>query len=164
MTRELRLEDAEALLQLRRRDLADAPLAFASSAANAICSSPEAVREQIRGGPNIVLPGAFRPQRVGPVVLSRHRRQKARTRRTSGAFPPVDLSVSSAAPKPAVSTSGLDCRCGGTEPDPHSSRRPARRRVSYGLGGRPRTRAMKRSAVTRKPRPSAAQIWGTVHA
>lgn len=77
MIRELRYDDAEAYVALRREALLDSPLAFASSPADDFASSPEAVREQLRRAPESVIIGAFRNHLVGAVGLYRDRHLKS---------------------------------------------------------------------------------------
>jgi RimJ/RimL family protein N-acetyltransferase len=73
----LQPEDAAAYFELRRNALTDAPLAFASSSEDDICSSVEAVGEQIRAGRGNVILGAFHPHLVGAVGVYRDRHRKA---------------------------------------------------------------------------------------
>jgi RimJ/RimL family protein N-acetyltransferase len=77
MIRELNDEDAEAYVTLRREALLESPLAFASSPADDLAVSPEAVREQLRRAPASIIIGAFRPQIVGAVGLYRDRHLKS---------------------------------------------------------------------------------------
>jgi RimJ/RimL family protein N-acetyltransferase len=69
--------DAEAYVELRRRALLDAPLAFAASPADDFAASPEAVRAQLRRAPEAVILGAFRDGLIGVVGLFRDRHLKA---------------------------------------------------------------------------------------
>jgi RimJ/RimL family protein N-acetyltransferase len=75
--RHRRLDDAEAYIELRRKALLDAPLAFSASPADDVASSLEAVREQLRGAPQAVILGAFEDGLVGTVGLFRDRHLKA---------------------------------------------------------------------------------------
>ena len=77
MIRELRDPDAEAYAELRREALLESPLSFASSPADDLVSSPEAVREQLGRTPESVILGAFRPTLVGVVGLYRDRHIKS---------------------------------------------------------------------------------------
>ncbi len=77
MIRALRETDAEEYAALRREALLDSPLAFAASPGDDVASSPDAVREQIRRGPESVIFGAFREGLVGALGLYRDRHQKA---------------------------------------------------------------------------------------
>jgi len=77
MIRALGEEDAEAYAALRREALRDSPLAFAASPEDDVVSSSEAVREQLRRGPESVIFGAFRGRLVGAVGLYRDRHRKA---------------------------------------------------------------------------------------
>lgn len=77
MIRELRDDDAEAYVALRREALLDSPLAFASSPADDFASSPDSVREQLRRAPESVIIGAFRNHLVGTVGLYRDRHLKS---------------------------------------------------------------------------------------
>ena len=51
MIRELREQDAEAYVELRRQALMESPLSFASAPGDDFASSAEAVREKLRGAP-----------------------------------------------------------------------------------------------------------------
>ena len=73
----LQPEDAAAYFELRRNALTDAPLAFASSPEDDVCSSVEAVGKQIRAGRENVILGAFHPHLVGAVGVYRDRHRKA---------------------------------------------------------------------------------------
>ncbi|MHC4414913.1 MAG: GNAT family N-acetyltransferase [Planctomycetota bacterium] len=146
MIRELRDPDAEAYAALRREALLDAPLAFASSPTDDFASSPEAVREHLRRGPDSVILGAFRQGLVGVVGLYRdghvksshkvhlwgmfvapgHRRQGVATElldavlRHAAALPGVrwiHLSVSSAAPEARRLYEKAGFQIWGTEPE-----------------------------------------------
>lgn len=75
--RDLREADAEAYFALRRASLADAPLAFAASPEDDIASSPEAIREQLRRGPEAAVVGAFDEHLIGALGLGRDRHIKA---------------------------------------------------------------------------------------
>jgi ribosomal protein S18 acetylase RimI-like enzyme len=77
MIRELRDDDVEAYVALRREALQESPLAFASSPRDDRFSSPEAVREQLGRAPEAVLLGAFQGLLVGAVGLYRDRHVKA---------------------------------------------------------------------------------------
>jgi len=77
MVRELTIEDAEAYVAVRRESLLQAPYAFASSTADDIMSSPEAVCEQLRRSPDSTIFGAFRPDLVGAVGMYRNRHVKS---------------------------------------------------------------------------------------
>ena len=70
-------EDAEACAALRRGMLVEAPTAFLSSPGSDHGSDPEAVREQLGGGPHSAMFGAFAPELVGSVGLFRDRHPKA---------------------------------------------------------------------------------------
>jgi len=146
MIRELRDVDAEAYVELRRQALLESPLAFASSPADDLVSSPEAVREQLRRTPESVIFGAFRPALVGVVGLYRdrhiksfhkahlwgmyvspsHRRQGVafellqailRHARTLQGVSWVHLSVSEAAPRAHQLYERAGFQLWGTEPD-----------------------------------------------
>jgi RimJ/RimL family protein N-acetyltransferase len=146
MIRELRDEDAEAYVELRREALLEAPLAFASSPADDFASSPEAVREQLQRAPESVIIGAFQNHLVGAVGLYRDRHLKSshkahlwgmyvtpshrgqgiaselldaalgHVRALTGVFW-VHLSVSSAAPGAQRLYERAGFRVWGTEPD-----------------------------------------------
>ena len=75
--RELRDGDVEAFVELRRQALLDSPLAFAASPSDDLFSSPGTVREQLRGAPESVIVGAFRPNLIGAVGLHRDRLLKS---------------------------------------------------------------------------------------
>jgi ribosomal protein S18 acetylase RimI-like enzyme len=75
--RELRDGDVEAYVKLRREALVDSPLAFVASPADDLFSSPQAVCEELRRGPEGVIIGAFRPGLVGAVGLYRDRLLKS---------------------------------------------------------------------------------------
>ncbi len=77
MVRELREEDAEAYVELRRKALLDAPLAFTASPADDFVASPDAVRKQLRQAPDWVIFGAFDLKLVGSLGLFRDRHLKA---------------------------------------------------------------------------------------
>lgn len=77
MIRQLKDDDAEAYIELRREALLDSPLAFASSPADDFASSPEAVRELLRRAPESVIIGAFRTHLVGAIGLYRDRHLKS---------------------------------------------------------------------------------------
>lgn len=77
MIRHLRVDDAEAYLELRRRALVDTPGAFAASPEDDLVASAEAFREQLRRGPASVVIGAFRERLVGMVGLYRDRHRKS---------------------------------------------------------------------------------------
>jgi len=77
MIRELRDDDAEAYIELRREALLEAPLAFASSPADDFASSVQAVRELLRRSPESVIIGAFQEHLVGAVGLYRDRHLKS---------------------------------------------------------------------------------------
>ena len=77
MIRELREHDAEACVALRQQALRDSPLAFAASPADDVGSSTEAVREQLRRAADWFVFGAFEPELIGSVGLSRDRHRKA---------------------------------------------------------------------------------------
>ena len=69
MIRTLQDTDCEAYVALRRQALLDAPLAFASSPADDRAATVQAVREQLRRGPNHIILGAFRPALSGVVGM-----------------------------------------------------------------------------------------------
>lgn len=69
MIRELRDQDVEAYVELRRESLLDSPLAFVASPSDDLFSSPKTVREHLRRAPEAVILGAFRPCLVGAVGL-----------------------------------------------------------------------------------------------
>jgi len=75
--RHLHDQDAGTYAELRREALLESPLSFASSPADDLVSSPEAVRDQLRRSPESVILGAFRPGLVGTVGLYRDRHLKA---------------------------------------------------------------------------------------
>ena len=75
--RTLCADDADAYAALRRRALLDAPLAFGASPSDDLAASSDAVREQLRHGPESVILGAFRDQLVGAVGVLRDRHLKA---------------------------------------------------------------------------------------
>jgi RimJ/RimL family protein N-acetyltransferase len=77
MIRELRDGDVETFVELRREALLDSPLAFVASPDDDVFSSPGTVREQLRGAPESVIIGAFRPRLVGAVGLHRDRLLKS---------------------------------------------------------------------------------------
>ena len=77
MIRALREDEADSFAELRRRALLDAPLTFASSPEDDAACSPDAVREQLRRGPDAVILGAFDPHLVGCVGLYRDRHVKS---------------------------------------------------------------------------------------
>jgi RimJ/RimL family protein N-acetyltransferase len=77
MIRELRDGDVEPFVNLRREALLDSPLAFAASPDDDLFSSSETVCEQLRGGPESVIIGAFRPHLIGAVGLYRDRLLKS---------------------------------------------------------------------------------------
>jgi RimJ/RimL family protein N-acetyltransferase len=77
MIRELRDNDAQIYVELRREALLDSPLAFASSPADDFASSVEAVRDLLRRAPESVIIGAFRPQLIGAAGLYRDRHLKS---------------------------------------------------------------------------------------
>lgn len=77
MIRELRDDDAQEYAELRREALLESPLAFASSPADDVASSPEAVRELLRRTPESVIIGAFRKHLIGAVGLHRDRHLKS---------------------------------------------------------------------------------------
>jgi RimJ/RimL family protein N-acetyltransferase len=77
LIRELRDGDVEAFVELRRQALLDSPLAFAASPGDDLFSSSGTVREQLQGGPESVIIGAFRPHLIGAVGLYRDRLLKS---------------------------------------------------------------------------------------
>jgi ribosomal protein S18 acetylase RimI-like enzyme len=77
MIRELREDNVEDYVGLRREALVESPLAFASSAADDLFSEPEAVREQLRRAPEFVIFGAFENHLVGAAGLYRDRHLKS---------------------------------------------------------------------------------------
>jgi RimJ/RimL family protein N-acetyltransferase len=77
MIRALHADDAEAYFALRRQSLVEAPLAFLSSPADDLATTPAAVREQLRRAPESVVIGAFQPQLIGAVGVVRERHHKA---------------------------------------------------------------------------------------
>ena len=77
MIRELRDGDVETFVELRREALLDSPLAFVASPDDDVFSAPGTVREQLRGAPESVIIGAFRPRLVGAVGLHRDRLLKS---------------------------------------------------------------------------------------
>jgi RimJ/RimL family protein N-acetyltransferase len=77
MVRELRDEDAEKYVELRRKALLDAPLAFTASPADDFVGSADGVRRQLRHGPDWMIFGAFKPALVGSLGLFRDRHLKA---------------------------------------------------------------------------------------
>jgi RimJ/RimL family protein N-acetyltransferase len=146
MIRQLRDNDAEAYVNLRRQALLESPLAFASSPADDFASSPDAVREQLRRAAESVIIGAFREYLVGAVGLYRDRHMKSAHKahlwgmyvvpihrgqgiaselldaalRHARALPGVSfvqLSVSSAAPGAQRLYERAGFRIWGTEPD-----------------------------------------------
>jgi ribosomal protein S18 acetylase RimI-like enzyme len=147
MIRQLLPDDAAAYFALRREALLDAPLAFAASPEDDICSSVEAVRERLEcGPPDQVVLGAFLPQLVAAVGIYRDRHLKASHKahiwgmyvspasrrqglarellaaavRHAGALPQVEwvhLSVSSAAPAAQKLYEQAGFRVWGAEPD-----------------------------------------------
>jgi RimJ/RimL family protein N-acetyltransferase len=146
MVRELRDEDAEKYVELRRKALLDAPLAFTASPADDFVGSAEAVRKQLRQRPDWVIFGAFAPELVGSLGMFRDRHLKASHRvhlwgmyvapdyrghgvaaellnaaiRSARLLPGVSwalLSVSSAAPAALRLYERAGFRIWGTEPD-----------------------------------------------
>ena len=146
MIRELRAHDAEACVALRRQALLDSPLAFAASPADDVGSSLEGVREQLRRATDWFIFGAFEPELIGSVGLSRDRHRKASHKvhlwgmyvapshrrrgigaelvraaiRQARALPGVEwvhLAVSSAAPEAQRLYERLGFEVWGTEPD-----------------------------------------------
>jgi ribosomal protein S18 acetylase RimI-like enzyme len=147
MVRQLRPEDAEAYVAIRRAALMDAPLAFASSPEDDSACSVETVRERLKSGPpNSVIIGAFDPGLVGTIGLYRdqhikmahkvhiwgmyvaptHRRQGIGLQLLEAAIEHarslsnveiVRLSVSSTAPGAERLYERLGFRIWGTEPD-----------------------------------------------
>jgi ribosomal protein S18 acetylase RimI-like enzyme len=77
MIRELRDGDVEVFVELRREALLDSPLAFVASPDDDVFSSPGTVPEQLRGAPESIIIGAFRPHLVGAVGLYRDRLLKS---------------------------------------------------------------------------------------
>ena len=77
MIRELQDRDVQAYVELRQRALLESPLAFASSPSDDFASSPDAVCDLLRRGPESVILGAFRPALSGAVGLVRDRHLKA---------------------------------------------------------------------------------------
>ena len=77
MIRQLRDDDAEAYVELRRQALADSPLAFAASPGDDLAASAEDVRAQLRLAPEAVILGAFPERLVGAIGLYRDRHLKA---------------------------------------------------------------------------------------
>jgi ribosomal protein S18 acetylase RimI-like enzyme len=77
MIRGLGDDDAQAYIELRREALSESPLAFASSPADDLASSVEAVRELLRRTPESVIIGAFENNLIGAVGLYRDRHLKA---------------------------------------------------------------------------------------
>jgi GNAT superfamily N-acetyltransferase len=75
--RPLREADAGSYVELRRRGLLEAPLAFGASPEDDIAASAEAVRDRIRQGPEWVIMGAFQDGLIGAVGLMRDRYVKA---------------------------------------------------------------------------------------
>ena len=75
--RELTAADAAAYVELRRRALADVPLAFAASPEDDFVGSVETVREQLGRAPEWMIFGAFAPELVGVAGLFRDPRIKA---------------------------------------------------------------------------------------
>ena len=76
MIRRLGGDDVEAYLELRRRALEEAPLAFAASPDDDLVADAAAVREQLWRAPDSVLLGAFEGRLVGIVGLFRDRHLK----------------------------------------------------------------------------------------
>lgn len=77
VVRPLGEDDLEAYVELRRRSLEEAPLAFAASPDGDFAGSVEALREPIRRAPDWMLFGAFDPELVGAAGLMRARHAKA---------------------------------------------------------------------------------------
>lgn len=77
MIRELQDNDAEVYVALRREALLESPLAFASSPADDVASSSEAVRDLLRRAPESVIIGAFQSNLIGAVGLYRDRHLKS---------------------------------------------------------------------------------------
>jgi len=77
MIRQLRDDDAEGFLELRRQALLDAPEAFAASPDDDLFATVEAAREQLRRSGQSVIIGAFRERLVGTVGLYRDHHLKA---------------------------------------------------------------------------------------
>jgi RimJ/RimL family protein N-acetyltransferase len=77
MIRQLEAADAESYLDLRMEALRDSPLAFSASPGTDLVSSAEALREQLRRGPDWVILGAFDPRLAGAVGLFRDRHPKS---------------------------------------------------------------------------------------
>ena len=76
MIRMLADHDADGYVEVRRRALAEAPLAFASSPTDDIAASREAVCTLLRQAPESVIIGAFFDDLVGTVGLYRDRHLK----------------------------------------------------------------------------------------
>jgi ribosomal protein S18 acetylase RimI-like enzyme len=77
LIRELRAEDAESYVTLRREGLVGSPLAFGASPRDDFASSPEALRDQLRRGPEWVILGAFQDGLISAIGLMRDRHVKA---------------------------------------------------------------------------------------
>ena len=75
--RPLTEDDLGAYVELRRRSLEEAPLAFAASVDSDFAGSVEALRESIRRAPEWMLFGAFAPELAGAAGVMRARHEKA---------------------------------------------------------------------------------------
>ena len=82
MIRPLTEDDLPAYVALRRRSLLSEPLSFGASPENDFASSADALREQMRRGPDWMLCGAFDEVLVGAAGLLRGRHAKAAHRMT----------------------------------------------------------------------------------
>ena len=76
MIRQLKHDDIESFIELRREALAESPLAFASSPADDINCTLETLRIQIQQKPDSVIFGAFQENLIGSVGLYRDRHLK----------------------------------------------------------------------------------------
>lgn len=76
--RQLTIEDAAELFELRRESLADTPLAFGSSLEDDLAATVEATRELLERKPQTIVFGAFDPHLVGSAGLYRSTKVKAR--------------------------------------------------------------------------------------
>ena len=77
MIRALRDDDIDAYVELRRKSLLDAPLAFSASPEDDFAASAANLREQLRTGPAWAIYGAFDPDLAGFVGLFRDRHLKS---------------------------------------------------------------------------------------
>lgn len=77
MIRALGESDLDSYVELRRKSLLDAPLAFSASPEDDFAASAASLREQLRRGPDWAIYGAFRPELAGFIGLFRDRHLKS---------------------------------------------------------------------------------------